>query len=569
MTILRRLLKQRVVLPLIEHAVNLAGNCSAIAVLDGEEVLASAGPGGDSLCAGYPGVFSYPLKIEDTVAGHLVFCPLPDAESGGSGTQFDCKLAEFAALSLQAIIDQSYAARAVTGEALEQYRNTALLHKGTLHLNMSLRLTDVGRALLNECSSRTRAAEMGMVLIPDNAMKKFRPLEAFGSAGDIALENASESLLFREIVEKRKGEIVNDLSADHRWRDEVPEIKAMLCLPLCSPAHYSGVLLLATDKPGHLFKASDLRHISTLGSVAATAMANARHFEDVQRFLDGLMQALTTAIDSRDPGTAGHSRRVACYARTLAEIVNRDQKHFRKISFSEVELRQLFYAGMLHDVGKIGVREEVLTKAARLPAGQMELIGQRFALWGLLTDRPWEPCFAKLKALNLSSSLSDDDIEFLRKTASKCLDIGLVKFQIINDRELMQLSVRNGNLTPEEWDDLKRHPDESYRILRYIPFPKEWDRLLTIIREHHEKLDGSGYPDRKKDRDILIESQILAVADIYDALTAKDRPYRLAMPQEKALSVLQEEAGTGKLCQALVELFCLHIEEIEQSKMEN
>ena len=124
------------------------------------------------------------------------------------------------------------------------------------------------------------------------------------------------------------------------------------------------------------------------------------------------------------------------------------------------------------------------------------------------------------------------------------------------------LTVRRGNLTAEERMEIERHPAESKRILEHIPFQDDLSQLLTIIGQHHERLDGSGYPEGLLADDILIQSRILAIVDIYDAIT-QERHYKPATPKERALKILSLEAAEGKLDQNLVDLFITKISDIE------
>ena len=127
--------------------------------------------------------------------------------------------------------------------------------------------------------------------------------------------------------------------------------------------------------------------------------------------------------------------------------------------------------------------------------------------------------------------------------------------RFITDAEFTHLAVRKGNLTEEEWIDMRSHVTKSFRLLRQIPWPDELRDLAEVAYTHHEKRDGSGYPRRLKASEIHFDGQILCVADIYDALTAKDRPYKKGLPPEQAKTILLEEAGQGKLLPGVGETF--------------
>jgi HD-GYP domain-containing protein (c-di-GMP phosphodiesterase class II) len=272
---------------------------------------------------------------------------------------------------------------------------------------------------------------------------------------------------------------------------------------------------------------------------------------------------MATTIDSRDHCTAGHSHRVARYARKLLQIAALDPSATHGIKIKEPELHEIYYAGLLHDVGKIGVREEVLTKSARLPSAHIELIGLRLTLWGRINDFPWEDDLSRLERINRAYELANDDIEFIKRLSGELLEIGGKTTTILSRDEAERLLTPWGNLTRKEWEEIKRHPTESQRILANIPFSNFFPKLPTMILQHHERLDGSGYPHGVKGDEILLQSRVLAIVDVYDSLR-RDRHYKKAQPKSMALKILREEAALNKLDPLLVEIFCENVDLIEE-----
>ena len=126
---------------------------------------------------------------------------------------------------------------------------------------------------------------------------------------------------------------------------------------------------------------------------------------------------------------------------------------------------------------------------------------------------------------------------------------------LITEEEMAQLQIPRGNLTPEERLGIESHVTHTYQFLRRIPWTKHLKNVPTIAYGHHEKLDGSGYPQGLKQDEISIQTQMLTIADIYDALTASDRPYKRRLPVETALHILRQEASKNKINKDLVELF--------------
>lgn len=443
---------------------------------------------------------------------------------------------------------------------MDKYREIELLHQATQSLNTSLRLRDVTRALIEECRRGAIPAEMGIVVLKEKGNLGGQHIDSFGPADEVGLSEVRRSRLYREAMARSTGEIVNELASDSRWGNEVPAVHSLLIIPLVSPNLLVGSLVLASTKPG-AFTAAHLKRIATIAATAATAMGNAYHYERTRVLMDALLQALAAAIDARDPMTAGHSLRVAGLSVALARFVNADSGKFADFTFSENELHEIFYAGLLHDVGKIGIREEVLTKKTRLTRRNMDIIAIRLALYGALNRRDWREDLERLEQINAVPLLGEDDAVYVRSLAAAKLDVNDCSISLLAPMEAEALLIPSGNLTVDERREIERHPDESFRILQHIPFTEEYRQLLTIIQQHHERLDGTGYPQQLVGESICIQARILAVTDIYDAIT-QERHYKPALSRAAALRVLKAEASNGRIDGALVELFCSRIDQI-------
>ena len=321
--------------------------------------------------------------------------------------------------------------------------------------------------------------------------------------------------------------------------------RSVLCVPMLD-AHGGvlGVIQVLNKSGGETFTTTDEEFLQTLGSHVAAFIENAQLYESIERLFESVVRATSTAIDERDPATAGHTRRVARYALNLARAAH----EAGLAEFTRERLKQLRYAALLHDVGKIGVRESVLMKKNRLTTDRMELVAERLrrVALGKRLAGSLDETVEFLRRANSCGFLQDEDLKRVRELA----DEGLV-----TPEECGHLSVRRGNLTPDEWDDMKSHTDRSLNILSKIPWPEKLAAVPRIAHRHHEKLDGSGYPRGLHEKDIGTDARILEVVDIYDALTARDRPYKPAMPHAKACAILKEEAAAGKLDADLVDLF--------------
>jgi len=383
--------------------------------------------------------------------------------------------------------------------------------------------------------------------------------------------------------------------------------KSMLVVPMRTPQGETiGVLQLINCKPEpdlafrspaeieRLVQPFSARHEKLAGSLAsqaAVALSNNRLYESIRQLFEGFVRASVTAIESRDPTTSGHSFRVANLTVALAKVVDATTTGpYGAFRLSRDELMELGYAALLHDFGKVGVREQLLVKAKKLHAVDLERIRHRVEL----LKRSLEVRYASRKIEHLlekgrrdwASRATALDAELAERLAS--LDDGLARVMLANEptvlprdfaeeiqrltlpsfedhegrrhavitpEEARVLAIARGSLTPEEYRQLQSHVVHTFQFLAQIPWTKEFRRIPEIARSHHEKLDGSGYPYGMRGEAIPVQSKMMTIADIYDALTAGDRPYKKAVPVETALDVLLEESRAGHIDGALLDLF--------------
>jgi len=332
-------------------------------------------------------------------------------------------------------------------------------------------------------------------------------------------------------------------------------------------------------------------YIFALASQAGIALENVLLNSEVKTLFDGFVKAAVSAIESRDPTTSGHSERVARLTVNLAIAVNEtDMGMFREVRFSDDDLTQIQYAGLLHDFGKVGVREHVLVKAKKLYEHERALILQRFQLIkrgykieGLeskvryLMESSREQAAARLAGVDaeLAGKVAeiDDIIRFiLASNEPTVLDHGGFEriaeiagmtwrdddgadLPFLSHSEASCLQIRRGSLTEEERLEINSHVVHSYNFLRRIPWSRTLRDVPDIARSHHEKLDGTGYPNALRGDQIPIPARMMAISDIYDALTASDRPYKKAMPMQKALDILSADVKRGQLDADLFDVF--------------
>ena len=331
--------------------------------------------------------------------------------------------------------------------------------------------------------------------------------------------------------------------------------------------------------------------VNALASQAAVAIENSLLYEDIERLFEGFVTAAVTAIESRDPTTSGHSGRVATLTVGLAEAVDRaGPGKYRDVTFTREQLRELRYAGLLHDFGKVGVREQVLVKEKKLYPWDLEIIRHRFAylLQGvdlqyereranyLVQHGPknYEDAVARLNDIregrreelqkfldhivraNEPTVLPEGSFDDLRDINERTyLDFDGVERSLLRDEELRFLMIRKGNLDDQERREIESHVTHTFRFLEQIPWTRELKSIPTIAYGHHEKLNGRGYPRRVKGDDIPIQTRMMTISDIFDALTATDRPYKRAVPSDRALDILAMEAKEGMLDPDLLSAF--------------
>jgi HD-GYP domain-containing protein (c-di-GMP phosphodiesterase class II) len=306
------------------------------------------------------------------------------------------------------------------------------------------------------------------------------------------------------------------------------------------------------------FDPFDEELVATLASQAAVCVEKTKLYEEIEGMFEGLVESFTIAIEKRDCPTYGHCKRVAKYALALAEAVNTaPQGMFDGYAFDRERLKELRFAALLHDIGKISVPEAVLDKKNKLLDSELQAIRYRFAIARYQgSTAPLDAWFDRLTKINIPLGMTEDDAKFVEQVRAQTftdLD-GLVK-PLLTDHEFENLMVRRGNLTPRERKIIEHHIVDTWEILKRIPWPKRLAWVPNVAACHHERLNGSGYPWGLRGNDIPIGGRILAIVDIYEALTASDRPYKPAIPIEKALAILDDECAKGNIDPKLYGLF--------------
>jgi HD-GYP domain-containing protein (c-di-GMP phosphodiesterase class II) len=329
-----------------------------------------------------------------------------------------------------------------------------------------------------------------------------------------------------------------------------------------------------------------------LAGQAAVSIENSLLYHEIERLFEGFVRASVHAIEQRDPTTFGHSGRVADKTLALAKVIDRSVSGpFRNLSFTRKDLREIKYAGLLHDFGKVGVREEVLVKARKLYEHDLELVKQRYGFVRRTVEREfyrqrveylestgpdgYEAYVERLgveharqieeldRFMNLvlesnqPTVLPEESSEELLQYADKYFEnLAGEQQPYLSEDEVRFLRIPKGSLDETERQEIESHVTHTYRFLEKIPWTKDLRTIPSIAWGHHEKLDGSGYPRKLKGADeIPIQTRMMTIADIYDALTAADRPYKKRLEPERALEIMSYEVKDGKLDGGLFEVF--------------
>ena len=331
--------------------------------------------------------------------------------------------------------------------------------------------------------------------------------------------------------------------------------------------------------------------VQALAGQAAVSIENSLLYEDIERLFEGFVTAAVTAIEQRDPTTFGHSGRVATMTVGLAEVADRaGDGPFRTLRFTREQLKEIRYAGLLHDFGKVGVREQVLVKAKKLYPPDLALIKSRYAFVKRTAEMEYHRRRADflsehgrqgyeefLGSLDGAHRKELEDLERFLKTVLQAdeptvlpegsfeellalrerryTDVDGQAQPYLSDDEVRFLTIRKGSLDEAERLEIESHVTHTYRFLLQIPWTKELSQIPMIAYGHHEKLDGRGYPRKVTAPEIPVQTRMMTISDIFDALTASDRPYKRAVPLQRALDIMTEEVKGGMLDADLFGLF--------------
>ncbi|NSW82081.1 MAG: GAF domain-containing protein [Syntrophothermus sp.] len=369
--------------------------------------------------------------------------------------------------------------------------------------------------------------------------------------------------------------------------------KSALVVPLSDyEGEVIGVLQLinALNEQGEVvpFSPEYERLVTALASQAATALTKIRFIEEIERLFEALVEVMATAIDALTPYNVTHSRRVAEMARRFAWYLNEVKRTNGDVpDFDDDRVTQLVMAAWLHDIGKVATPLEVMNKATRL-GNRLDLVLQRLdyirekeradslarelaavragdmEAWETFR-REQENILKKVENARRLVLVANDPTCVVNETlAGQIRGLGKETYidregrlrNWLTEEEVECLTVPRGTLTPKERKIMEDHVRMTGLLLEKVPFTRKLKDVPRLAVSHHEYLDGEGYPLGLKGDEIELEARILAILDVFDALTADDRPYKKAISVDEALKILGRMAEQGKLDRKLYEYFC-------------
>ncbi len=350
--------------------------------------------------------------------------------------------------------------------------------------------------------------------------------------------------------------------------------RSMLVVPLANDkGELIGVLQLlnAANEQGEVVPFPEEMNslVAAMASQAAISLTNMQYSDQIHKLLDSLVGALSTAIDQRTPYNANHTRNMARYGERFLDWLDRTGHSWR---FDTERRRTFLLSVWLHDVGKMVVPLSVMDKETRLGDAEKD-VEHRFATMALLRriallegrispeeaeteQSDADHALELIRRVNRVGFLPDDDLQKIDELAKRTYrDADGVLQPWITESEHVSLSVRKGSLTAKEREIMESHVVMTSRILEQVSFPKAYSQVPQWAGSHHELLNGRGYPAHLGGEEIPAEVRLLTILDVFDALTARDRPYKPGMPVEKALSILHSMVNEGTMDGNILALF--------------
>lgn len=324
----------------------------------------------------------------------------------------------------------------------------------------------------------------------------------------------------------------------------------------------------------------------SLSSQIAVVLSNSLLVKELEELLESFLSSIITALKAKSPHTSAHISKMVKLSEMFVEAIDKDSTVFKNKNYSKEMKQVMRFSSLLHDIGKLSTPEFILDKATKLQSlhDRIEVVKLRFAnakksakiemlesLMGVsVKDQKTHDATIKyektmqqidddlefLEALNSNTNYaSDETVARVREIGKKSFFDGYQETQFLTENEIENLTIRSGSITEEERRVINNHATVSVRILDKLPFPKKYERIPEIAGNHHEKINGSGYPKGLKENEISFEARILAITDIFEAITASNRPYKNPNSLSSSIKILYLMAKDGELDRDLVKFF--------------
>ena len=345
-----------------------------------------------------------------------------------------------------------------------------------------------------------------------------------------------------------------------------------------------GVLQLLNAKKDNkiIFFSNELVElVEALSSQAAVALTNQLLIDEQKILFRSFIKLVAEALEQKDEVTGGHCNRVPVITMMIAEAINKDSEgKYKDFSFTEDELDELYVAGWLHDFGKVATPEYIMNKSTKLEGLYDKIDEIKFRFEILKRDLEIEFYKSKINDSNIDKNTFnmelqkiEDDILFLEKSnvggefmsedlqkrvqeiAKQTININEQKKPILTDKEVDYLTISRGTLSKNDRQIMEDHVVLTYDLLNKLPYPKHLKQVPFYAGCHHEKIDGSGYPNGYKGDKLPLQARIIAIADVFEGLTAPDRPYKAGYKLSKALNILKFMVNDGEIDSDLFSLF--------------
>jgi len=349
--------------------------------------------------------------------------------------------------------------------------------------------------------------------------------------------------------------------------------KSMIVIPLKDfEDNVIGVLQLINkidDETGEIisFNSFDKEISVALASQATVLIVNIKLVAELETFLERFMKGIGEAIDKKSPYTGNHVKKVSTFASMVVQAIDKNKDIYLNENYDNNRVRLLEIAAWLHDIGKISVPDHIMDKATRLEVisdgiyiirERVEILKRDYKIEFL--ENKISNNVYKQKILNIESDynflekvnygeifMGEDKIERIHKIAEHKYTINSKEYSLLREKDIINLSIIKGTLTKSERDIIMSHAEMTYRILQDIPFPQKFLEAKHIASNHHEKLNGTGYPQGLNSSQLSFDDRILAIADVFEALSSGDRPYKPAKTLSQVFKILSFMVKDGDI----------------------